>query len=137
MNTQTPKITLDALSDYLNSGATLDDVRSMIEMLQNYQEEIHASIDEWYELIPYDGWAYKEVHNQLKTIVTWLRKMGYNIARPALYDGDNAYWIVSLGEEDGALYWKGNPARYSIEGLPRPEESPNDARRMPEFLTWH
>ena len=137
------KITLDQLSDYLKSGVPLDDVLSMIEMLQNYKEEILYGIEEWYDFIPevqadreFVGyhWGNDSRQQDLKAIVTWLLRLGYALRWPRLNDdGDTCIWELVRGEQIGRLHWECD--RFFIEGLPKPEESPNDADRFPECLS--
>lgn len=141
-------VTLDRLSEYLKAGATLDDVSSMIEMLRSYEEGIKTGIELWREYLP-SIWDYKgnnDPHKQFKKIVIWLRRLGYVLSYPQKFngtnciwikdDGKNCFWVVSKGGDHGRLYWTADDRRFSMEGLPQPEESPNDANRMPEFLTW-
>lgn len=141
-------ITLDQMSNYLNSGATLDDVRSMIEMLQGYQEEIVSSIADWQDLIPThpeDGktfqpgvtpyhWGDRARRKNLKAIGTWLMRLGYAVRWPRLSDDlDTSIWEVVRNEQVGRLHWECD--RYFIEGIAKPAESDNDADRFPECLS--
>lgn len=143
------KITLDQMSAYLNAGAPLDDVISMIEMLQIHKEEILAGIADWQDLIPelpedpqaaddlrgYGGmqWGDWAQHKDLKTIVTWLMRLGYVVRRGMLRDnGDTCIWEIVKSEQVGRLHWECD--RFFIEGLLKPEPSPNDADRFPECL---
>lgn len=130
-------ITLDQMSNYLNSGATLDDVRSMIEMLQIYQEEIVNGIAEWQDFIPVlkgdQVWGDRARHTNLKAIVGGLLRLGYALRWPRLNDdGDTCIWELVRDEQVGRLHWEGD--RFFIEGIAKPPESDNDADRFSECL---
>lgn len=127
-------ITLDQFSTYLSAGATLDDIRSMMEMLRNHEEEILSNIAEWYDLIPDASWGDRARHKDFKTIVSWLYRMGYVLRLPTLgTNKDDAMWQLVRNEQIGRLHWECD--RFFIEGLPKPEESDNDANRVPECLS--
>jgi hypothetical protein len=129
------QITFDQMSDYLNSGARLDDVISMIEMMIEYKEEILTGIYEWHDLIPEAiAWNDQTRRKQLKTIVTWLLRHGYVVRWARLdADGDRATWEIVRDEQLGHLTWDG---AFKVSGIDKVEESPNEAFRFPEFLTW-
>jgi hypothetical protein len=144
------KITFDQMSAYLNSGAILDDVISMIEMMQEYKEEVLGAIADWQDLIPqlpedpqvaddlkgYGGmdWGDRARHKQLKEIVTWLMRHGYAVGWAKLDpNGYRCSWEVFRDEQIGKLIWDGC---YTISGIAKVETSPNQAFPFPDCLTW-
>lgn len=145
------RITLDQLSEYLNSGATLNDTISMIEMLKEYKEEIETGIAEWHDLIPEvpaDNvkassfsespwhWGDRARRKQLHAIVIFLRRQGFVPNLPKLAaDGDSCVWEVVKGDDRGELSWDAQRGTYQMSGLTRPTDD-YEPTLIPTFLVW-
>lgn len=143
---------INELFDYVQAGASLDEVLKMQQILQQYKEEVHIRIAKWHELVPEDGsWnkPSKTIWLRCKTlraIVTWFLQQGYIIEPPVLLD-DNVIWKIVknrkvilaknsldividkaiLSQDEGQLRWKNN--YFFVEGLPCPDKLPEHISR--------
>jgi hypothetical protein len=151
------RITLDQLSEFLNSGATLDDTISMIEMLKEYKEEIETGIAEWHDLLPEveapiaskvelvgnthhfestgDEWGDKRRRKQLHAIIIYLWRMGYVPSGGKLAaDRESCTWTIVKGEGRGTLSWTPTEG-YTIRGLAAPTDD-YEPTLIPTHLIW-
>lgn len=143
------RITLEQLSNFINSGATLDDTLSMIEMLKVYKNEIEEGIASWQELIPEVvgdraslndspyNWGDRARRKQLGAIVRFLREQGYVPQPPTIQDDqDTCSWAIAKGDRSGLLGWNTQRGTYQLTGLPAPKGDYEGAIELPTNLDW-
>lgn len=131
-NVRPTRITLAALDRFLDSGATLDQINIMIDMLKEQKETIDTNISDWIDLIPavpadettpFDvqdcgyHWGDPQRRRNLKVIVTFLCKQGYTIRFPRLAeDGDGASWEALKGDRINCLEYS-SQSGYTLNGV--------------------
>lgn len=130
-NVRPAQITFSALDRFLDSGATLDQINTMIDMLKEQKETIETNINDWMDLIPavpedetatYNvqdcgyHWGDQNRRRNLKVIVFFLCKKGYVIRFPRLaQDGDGASWEALKGGRINRLEYSAD-AGYTLNG---------------------
>src|SRR4028118_884299 len=95
-------LTLEDFNNYLDTGVPLRQAKRLLNVLQQYIDDVEGGIDDWYELIP-ESEVWKEdkyKRNHLNQINTWLRQLGYQVNLPTLTsDKGDCTWGVSKGNE--------------------------------------
>lgn len=132
MNPSNTRITFSQLSDYLDSGATLAQVRDMISILRDYVEGVTNDICEWRDYIPAveptdDNtndtiWCYSKRRENpqvnLNIVLVFLYQQGYTVNIPVLdKDRVSATWEVLKNGRVSKLEYKPGKG-YSLNGAP-------------------
>jgi hypothetical protein len=125
MKSSDTRVTFDQLSEYMNNGAPLTQVREMIDMLRSYEYELESNITDWREYIPTvsdhviwcdraSGW---NPQVNLQIILTFLFQQGYQVRFPRIEkDGVSATWEVLKNGRISKLEYK-HGIGYTINGI--------------------
>ena len=131
------RLTPEDIDQYLATNPDIERVNTIIELLQEYVTGVEYAIQAWVELVP-DNWGDNDRHIQLKEIITFLKRLGFDFDFPKLDSEIPEFctWELTKGKDTARLHWGPTTKSYFVGGMRHPRDEQDDPIALPSCLSW-